>query len=95
MLLAKAVCNVVVLLGETFDPPSHVSDWLFDYSQPLESAVVCTNLKLIAKNVAAKVAQRVDEREHFFASHCVFPLRLRQCTIEVRHKLFDFTFHHV
>ena len=89
MLLSGAMFDVEVVLSKAFDQPSHLTHWLFEGFQPLQSAVVGSNLKLSAENVGAEVTQRVDEREHFLASYCVFPLWLRQRTAEVRHRLLD------
>ena len=89
VLLAGAMFYVEVVLSKALDPPSHLTPLLFEGFQPLQSAVDGSYLKFSAVNVAADVAQRFDEREHFLASHCVFPLWLRQCTAEVGQRLFD------
>ena len=62
---------------------------LLEGIQQLQSPLVDLNLKLFAENNTAEVAKRVEEREHFLASHCVFLLWLRQRTTEVRQRLFD------
>ena len=62
VLLAGAMFDVEVVLSEAFDLPSHLAHWLCEGFQQLQSAVVGSDLKLFAGNVAAEVAQRFDER---------------------------------
>ena len=51
--------------------------------------MVGTNLELSSEDVAIKIAQRVDKREHLIASNRAFLLWLRQRTAKVRNRLFD------
>ena len=87
--------DVEVVLSKAFDIPSHLHHWLFEGFQPLQSAVVGSNIKLPVENVAAEVEQRVDKREHLFASHRVILLRLKQRAAKVWHRLFDSVSYHL
>ena len=53
VLLAGAMFDVEVVLSKAFDPPSHLTHWLFEGFQSLQSAVIGSNLKLSVENVAS------------------------------------------
>ena len=72
MLLSGTMFYVEAVLSKAFDQLSDFTYWLFEGFQPLQSAVVGSNFKLSAENIATEAAQRVDERKHFLANHCVF-----------------------
>ena len=76
MLPARTMFNIVIVFSETLDSPSDLIDKLFKSLQPLECAVVSTNFKLSAENVAKEMAQRIDERQHLFSGNRVCAFRL-------------------
>lgn len=69
MLLAWSVFDVDVVFGKAFNSHSHFAYWLLQWSQPLHSNVVGANFEQLTKNVAAKMAQKIDKRKHFFESY--------------------------
>ena len=64
--------NIVIVFSETLDPPSDLTDGFFKSLQPLECALVSAHFKLSTENVATKIAQRIDKRQHLFAGNRVF-----------------------
>ena len=79
--------SIVIVFCKTLDPPSDLTDKLFKRLQQLECAVVSAYFKLSTKNVATKMAQRIDERLPLFARNRVFAFRFRERAAEIRNRL--------
>lgn len=71
-LLSLKVFELEVVLGIACNFRIDLTNWLFESVQPMQSALVGANLKLLIKNVASQVVQRVSKRKHLFASNRVF-----------------------
>lgn len=72
------VFNGEVVFLQFFKPSGQLSLWLLEIPEPLEGAMVCTEGKLVTKEVWSEVLDEVYHSQQLTSCHAVLAFRLAQ-----------------
>ena len=79
-----SVFNLVIVLGQQLEPPSHLSLGFLKALKPLQCVVVCSDTKRSSIQVMAEVSECVNHSKHLFLGSAVSAPTIVQHTTCIR-----------